>query len=123
MRERDFQTEFGKYLKAVKRPSAAYELKVVKGKSFAFSAIPQHQLDGLWHAKHGQIYMKLPDVGYQMPFDCFVLHGVDAYVVIRYEESGTWYAIDIDDFLAEVQASEKKSMREVTAKVLASFSG
>ena len=122
MRERDFQTQFGKWLKANRPQSAAYELKVAKGKSFPFSAIQDHQLQGLWHAKHSHLYMKLPDVGYQMPFDCFMLGKVEAYVVIRYEESGIWYAIDIDDFIAHKDSSDRKSLTEFMAQTMCSFS-
>lgn len=121
MKEKDFQTKFGHWLKANRPSSAAYELKVTKG-AFSYSKIPQHQLDGLWHAKHSSLYMKLPDVGYQMPFDCFVLGEVPAFVVIRYEDSGVWYAIDIDDFLAECESSDRKSLTEERAKVIYTFS-
>lgn len=123
MKERSFQTEFGKWLKihAKEVGSAAFELKSTKGSSLPFSDVQPHQIDALWNAKHKQIYFKIPDVGFQNPFDCFLLDEARAFVVIRYG-SGHWYAIDVDDFVVTQKTSDRKSLTEDVAKLLSSFS-
>lgn len=121
MKEKDFQTKFGKWLKANRHETSVYELKVTKTNSLPFSAIADHQVAGLYHAKHRELYMKLPDVGYQMPFDCFHLCKVEAYVVILYP-SKCFYAIDIDDFQWKNQTSGRRSLTEDEARELSTFS-
>ncbi len=116
MKEKNFQTQFGKWIKA-NPMTGVFELKSARGNSLPFSAVVPHQIEGLWHAKHEKIYMKLPDVGYQMPFDCFCVKGVPAYVVIRYE-SGAWYMIDIDRFIEERDSSARKSLTEERARII-----
>lgn len=123
MRERSFQIEFGKWVKANMKQSAAFELKSTKTGSFPFSDLKEHQELALWHAKHGKIYHKIPDVGYQNPFDCLLLVEVPAYVVIRYG-SGHWYAIDIDRFIEgrEMTLPVRKSLLEDVARTVCAFS-
>ncbi len=116
MRERDFQTWFGKWLKSRWQLSGAFELKSVDI-SLPFSALPDHQIQGLLHVKHAKIYMKLPDVGFQMPFDCFMLAKAPAWVVVRYG-NGNWYMIDIDAFVTERDSSKRKSLTEDRAKAI-----
>ncbi len=114
--EKDFQSWFGKWLKSRWQHTGAFELKSVDT-SLPFSALPDHQIEGLLHAKHEKIYMKLPDVGFQMPFDCFILASVPAWVVVRYS-SGNWYTIDIDAFVKERDTSTRKSLTEERAAAI-----
>ena|SRR3990167_2501157 len=97
MLERKFQIQFRKWAKENIKTSAAFELKVCKT-ALPFNAVPDHQIQGLWNAKHGRILMKLVDCGYQNPFDMFQLVEVPAYVVVRFS-SGNFYLIDIDSFI------------------------
>ncbi len=119
MKERDFQSTFNKYLKHVHKATGAFELKLCKGPSLPFSAVAPHQIDALLNAKHGTLVFKIPDTGYQNPFDCFSLSGVPAYIVIKFSEH--WYAIDIDDFIRHRDRSKRKSLLEEEARVLSSF--
>lgn len=120
MLERNFQVEFGKWIKENMPTSAVFELKSARGSSLPFLALKEHQEQALLHAKHNKIYFKIPDVGFQNPFDCFVVVAVPAFVVIRYG-SGRFYIIDIDDFVKEKAQSERSSLTEERAKEIASM--
>lgn len=121
MKEKDFQTKFGKWARKNRTATSVFELKVTKTNSLPFSAVAEHQIDGLWHAKNHDIFMKLPDVGYQMPFDCFHLIGVEAFVVILYP-SKIFYGISIYNFSMENLSSTRRSITESRAKELSTFS-
>ena len=117
MLEKTFQTQFNKFVKSSFKHTAAYELKVCKT-ALPFSAVKEHQLQGLWHAKHDGLVWKIVDCGYQNPFDAVSLYSVEAYIVIRYA-SGNFYMIDIDTFLQEQQTSIRKSLTEERCKQIA----
>ena len=117
MNERTFQSQFNKFVKSSFKRTAAYELKVCKT-SLPFTNVKEHQLQGLWHAKHDGLVYKIVDCGYQNPFDAVSLYGVEAYIVIRYA-SGNWYMIDIDTFLQEKKTSIRKSLTEERCKEIA----
>lgn len=113
MRERDFQTEFTKWLKYRHYKTGAYELKLTKNTSLPFNALARHQRDALYHAKHGHVVFKIPDdsVG-QKPFDAFMLVNVPAYVAVMFYERGQkeFYLIDIDMWVQEEDLSTRKSL-------------
>lgn len=113
-KEKDFQTSFTKWLKYKYQGSGCFELKLCKEKSLPFSAVEPHQIQALLNAKHQHIEFKIPDVGYQNPFDCFRLEHVPAFVVIMFYRRGQkeFFMIDIDDFVSEIQISERKSLTE-----------
>lgn len=122
MREKDFQVKIGHWIKSNIKHSVAFELKSVRTDSLPFNAVKPHQIAGLYHVKHGNVYLKLPDsLGLQWPFDCFTITG-GAYVVIRYG-SGHWFGIDIDVFIKESKASKRKSLTEERATAIATFCG
>lgn len=122
MKEKDFQIKFGHWVKENMKESAAFELKSVKGSSCPFNAVQDHQIAALMQATRETLYHKIPDVGFQNPFDCFCLYRVNAYVVIRYG-SGRWYGILVDVFEWERGKSERKSLTEERARKLSTFSG
>lgn len=112
--ERDFVTDFNRWLRVIFRRTGAFELKATKMAHIAFDAVKSHQRDALFHAKRGGLAYKIPDDAYaQKPFDCVSLVGVPAYVVIMFNaKSPHFYLIDIDVFLDEEQKSERKSLTE-----------
>ncbi len=113
MRESDFQTKFSLWLKYHNEGSAAYELKLTKDPSLPFNAVQDHQIRALLLAKHKQLIHKIADVGMlQKPFDCLILSGVPAYVVIQFWKPGVkeFFMIDIDDFVLEMETSDRKSL-------------
>lgn len=123
MKEKDFQRGFGRWAKSNLSGSSAFELKLARGPSLPFADVQPHQIEGLLNAKHGKFHMKLPDCGFQNPFDSILIDALGkAFVVIRYG-SGAFYGVDVDAFVAEHAASTRKSLTEVRAKELCCFSG
>lgn len=120
MKEKDFQKTFNHWLKAVHKQTGAFELKLCKERALPYSAVAPHQIEALLNAKHSTLVFKLPDVGYQNPFDCFSLSGVPAFVVIKFA-SGVAYGIDIDDFIRQRDLSSRKSLTELEADGIYSF--
>lgn len=110
--EKDFQTEFCKWAKYNIKETAAFELKFTRSLSLPFSDVQEHQINALYNAKHHYLIHKIPDAGYQNPFDCFFLKGCNAYVVIMFTKQKTFYLIDIDDFIQEKNTSVRKSLTQ-----------
>ena len=118
MREKDFQTNFGKWLKFNKM-LGVFELKVSKGSSIPFSALEPHQEEALFNAEFEHIYYKIPDSGYQNPFDCFLLKGIPANVVVMFnvpKNKKEFIMISILKWKYIKQNSKRKSLTEVKAK-------
>lgn len=118
--------------------STAWELKICKGPSIAFNHVADHQIKALRQVKGRGVYHKIQDMpfiqsaGSKMrftkpkPFDCFYVKG-EAYVVILFYEprvSKVMCFIDIDVWVKERDASERKSLtliraREISTKTIA----
>lgn len=136
MVEKDFQSLFKNWLGAnMPTVSTVYELKLEKKNSIAFNRVYDHQVIGLRMAKYGGLYHKIPDspVSYggsrfnkPKPFDCFVIIGSEAYVVILFYEprkDKLVFFIDIDAWIEERDTSTRKSLtkdraREISSKVV-----
>lgn len=121
MKEKDFQSDFNKWIKYVYKKTACFELKITKEKSIAFNSVQPHQIDALLNAKNGTLVYKIPDAGYQNPFDCFSLHKVPAFVVLKFPKD--FYVIDVDDFIFERDRADRKSITEERAKEISTFCG
>jgi len=118
MKEATFQTNFNRWLKYNWDQTAKFELKICKEKSLPYSVLKQHQRDAL---KNEKVIFKIPDLGSQNPFDCFMLHKVPGYVVIQFYKHGEkkFYIINIKDFERYEKASPSKSIREPEANNIA----
>jgi len=118
--EADFQTKFGRWSKASNLTTQAAELKFCKKKSLPYSQIAPHQIRALHLAKHGTLYYKISDTGYDSkPFDCFILSGVPAFLYVMFHVGrGTshFYGIDIDVLMNEINSSDRKSLTEERAR-------
>lgn len=118
MKEKDFQTLFGRWVKYKYEQSALFELKLTHEKSIPFSAVLDHQEVALHAAKHQKLFYKISDEssGYK-PADCFVLVQVPAYVVIQFYKRGCkdFYLVDIDIWLNEKRNSVRRSLTEERA--------
>lgn len=119
MKEKDFQTTFNHWVKAVHKKTGAFELKQTKTDSLPFSAVAPHQEHALINVKKGTLVYKIPDVGYQNPFDCFSMTNEDAYVVVKYPKF--FVLIDIFDWLNEKERSTRKSLNSERAKEIATI--
>lgn len=121
MKEKDFQTKFGRWVINRYPKTTAWELKIVqleKRKSLYMSDVKSHQIRALYNTKHKGIYYKLPDVGIgQKPYDCFFLKA-PAFFVVMYYKRGVkhFYMIDIDDFIKFFD--NNKSLSEEKASLI-----
>lgn len=113
-REAAFNTTFNHWLKAKWKKTGAFELKFAKGNSVPFSAVVPHQVAALSAARNSVLVYKIPDAGYQNPFDAFCLSGTEAYVVIRYPDF--FCLIDINDWTNEASKSTRRSLTAERAK-------
>lgn len=118
--EKNFQTDFNKWCKHIFYKTAVFELKISDGKSLPFSDVADHQISSLYAAKHGNLVMKIPDTGFQNPFDSFMMVMVPAYVVIMFKAQERnrkeFIMVDIDTFCEEKRISDRKSLTEDKAK-------
>jgi len=112
-REQKFNTYFNAWVKNVYKKTAAFECKQTTTDSLPFSAVQPHQVQALLCASEGVFVWKIPDAGYQNPFDCFSLVGVPAFVVVKYP--GFFCLISIQTFLEERQKSPRKSLTSARA--------
>lgn len=134
MRERDFQTEFGKRNKVI----GVFELKFCKGKSLPFKSVAEHQeqalLDiasdkGLYHKITDSPFFKDPKGRMRFtkpkPFDCFFLRGIDAYIVVCFwtpRKKKNVYYIFIEDWIDLKESADRKSLTEEMAEQAAMYS-
>lgn len=118
-REANFQTTFNHWLKNVYKKTAAFELKQTKTDSIPFSAVVPHQIASLEQVRHGTFVFKIPDAGYQNPFDCFCMTEMPAYVVIKYPKGVV--IIPIDTFVLESKRSKRRSLTWDRAKQLSTI--
>jgi len=108
MKERNFQTTFNHWLKEVYKRTAAFELKQTTTNSLPFTAVVKHQRNALLQVRHACLVYKIPDVGFQNPFDTLEMCEQPAYVAIRYPKGVA--IIPIDTFLLEEKRSKRKSL-------------
>ncbi len=116
MKEKDFQTTFNHWVKEVYRQTACFELKLCKTNALPFSTIAPHQIEALLNAKHGVLVYKIPDCGFQNPFDCYCLANVPAFVVIKYPDF--FCLIDVGVFVLEMKTSKRKSLTSERARLI-----
>jgi len=117
MKEKDFQRTFNHWVKEVYKKTAAFELKYTKTDSLPFSVVAGHQEDALMQVKHGVFVFKIPDMGYQNPYDCFCLSYQKAFIVIKY--LSFFCLIDIDVWVEEQKISYRKSLTSKRAREIA----
>jgi len=118
MKEKSFQSTFSRWCKYYFCETAAFELKLTKKNNIPFSAVVPHQVQALLCAKHSKLIHKIPDLGNQNPFDSFILHCAEAYVVIMFYKRGQkeFIMIDIDEWVLEDRISKRRSLTEKRAK-------
>ena len=124
MKEKDFQTEFGKR----NTVEGCFELKLCKGTSLPFNALADHQReallaasgDGLFHKITDQPVFKGSKVRFTKPkpFDCFFLKNVWGYVVVMFwipRKKKDVYYIRMDLWELMVNSAGRKSLTEKMA--------
>ena len=130
MKERDFQTLFGKR----NTIHGVFELKFTKGKSLPFNALAEHQERALIAACGSDgLYHKISDFpvfdgsgarfNRKKPFDCMLLTWQSSYVVVMFWESRkkkNVYYIKIENWLVMRENAGRKSLTEDMAKYYSS---
>jgi len=125
MKESNFQTDFGNWIKAHKEAAISifgnncvFELKIWKAdksKSFPLDAVKVHQIEGLLAASGDGLFHKISDSPIfkgmksrftaKKPCDCLFLSGANAFIVIWYYVKGEraifrrCYAVSIGSWL------------------------
>ena len=102
------QVIFNHWLKNVFKQTGVFELKQTQTDSIPFSAVVPHQIEALLAVREGRFVWKIPDAGFQNPFDCFSMVNEQAYVVIFYPKA--FILIPILVFIQEKQRSKRKSL-------------
>ena len=119
MKEKDYQIKFNHWLKEKYKKTGCFELKQTQTNSIPFSSVKEHQIKALLNASNSSLVYKIPDMGYENPFDCFCLSGVPAFVVIKYPKS--FELISIESFLFEMGKSKRKSLTYERAKLISTI--
>ena len=124
-REAKFTTRLKKYLAA--HPEilgdvygAALEVKVTPDKSIPFDAVKEHQLGALNAVNEGTFLYKIPDAGWQNPFDIVYFRGAPAYVVLAFEHGFpakySFYFLHVFNFVELRDNLDAKSITEDVLK-------
>jgi len=119
-REALFTTKLKKWLESDKSFNlfaSAIEVKVTTGKSIPFSDVKEHQIAALRAVKHGSFCYKIPDAGWQNPFDLILFNKHPySFIVLCWEKQTkpryTFYFVDIDMFLLLQEAGDRSSVTE-----------
>lgn len=119
-REAKHQTRFNHWAKEVYKKNAVFELKQTTGSSIPFDALQPHQELALLAVNDSTFVWKIPDLGYQNPFDSFCLTKLPAYVVLCFPESIE--LIPIQGFILERERSKRKSITYERAKAISTIS-
>lgn len=116
-REANFNVVFGRYLRATGM-IGAFELKITKGNSIAFSALKDHQEHGLLAAQISGFIWKLSDADpREKPFDCISTGTIPSYIVIKFPKM--FCIIKIEAWIKERNHSTVKSLSLDRAKNIA----
>jgi hypothetical protein len=130
MKEKDFQTEFGKR----NTVEGCFELKLCKGTSLPFNALADHQREALLAACGSGLFHKITDQPVfkgsktrftrPKPFDCFFLADTDSYVVVMFwipRKKKDVYYIRIEEWVNMVESVDRKSLTEGLAAEFGTF--
>lgn len=99
--------------------SCAIEVKLARGKSLPFTALAEHQEHALTLVTGNGMGFKIPDCGYQNPFDFFILKNQIAYVAVIFHPR--IYFIPIWRWVEERNSSKRKSLTEDRAIHLSAY--
>jgi penicillin-binding protein-related factor A (putative recombinase) len=127
-REAAFTTRFKKWLQAQPHDSysAAYEIKVTTKKSIPFSAVEKHQVDALLQVKENFFMFKIPDSGYQNPFDMFVMNKQQAFIVLAFltpRKPARVWVVDINLFITIRENQHQLGIKSVNEESLTLYHG
>ena len=120
MTEADVQRKLGKYYRRVAPPyTIAYELKLIKGPSFSFSRLADHQLTNLLMAENG-LHYKISDTSSstgrsnKKPFDAVYIKSQISLVVLCFwkpREYTRCFFIPAKEYVLLRELHPRKSIR------------
>ena len=119
MTERQLTAKVLKWARENIPHSCAIEVKLARGKSISFHVLAEHQEHALMLATGDGMCFKIPDGGWQNPFDGFVLKNEIAYVAVIF--SPRIYYIPIWRWNEERSTSSRKSLTEDRAKKISGY--
>lgn len=118
-REAAYTPIFEKYLR-LKRLVGAFEIKQTTSDAILFSAVEDHQIEGLQAVQQSGFVYKLSDAdSRRKPFDVVATSWMTGYVVIRYPK--TTCVITVNNFVHERDHSKRKSLTVERAKEISTY--
>lgn len=122
-REAQFTTKFKKWLHvhSLIPSTGAYEVKITPNKRIAFDAVKKHQVESLLAVKLGKFIYKIPDAGWQNPFDVIMLAGQPAWVVLAFavpQKKTATYIIDVELFIEMREEMEEVGVKSCSQELL-----
>ena len=108
MNEATLTTQFLKWCKAYKPETFVFEAKYAKKGMISFDSVKEHQEHALLVAKHSNLLYKIPDSGFQNPFDGVSLTKVSAVILLFF--GNDFFMIDIDDWVEMKKNSNRRSI-------------
>jgi len=119
-REAKFTTLFKKWLRANEQvqslaDGAAWEIKATDKDRILFSSVSRHQIDALTQVADSLFQYKIPDDGFQKPFDMITFKRNKAWIVLAFikprKPASTWI-IGIHTFKDLIDTHNMKSLSE-----------
>lgn len=127
-KEKEAQTILGLWIKEHigELEQCVIELKLEKGTSFALDRVAEHQVAALKATQGDGLYYKINDMPFikdnprmrytqQKPFDCMLLKGIPAFVVIVFYAPRQYkraFFVPIDNWLKILDEHPRKSIRQ-----------
>jgi hypothetical protein len=121
--ERALTSAFSYYLRKTKdlpdflKQSCCIEFKLLKGNRLNFkSDLRPVQIPSLHQANTGLLYWKIPDFGYDKPFDSFILYHTPAWLAIAFHDDTALYFLTVDTVM-EAMKTHKSLDRFMIMKI------
>lgn len=118
-REANYTPIFEKYLR-LKRLVGAFEIKQTTSDAILFSAVEDHQIEGLLAVQQSGFVYKLSDAdSRRKPFDVVATSWMTGYVVIKYPKITC--VMTVNNFVWERDHSKRKSLTLERAKEISTY--
>ena len=101
-------TQFLKWCRVYMPNSFVFEAKYSKDGVVAYDAVKEHQEHALLTTKHDHFLFKIPDSGFQNPYDGLSLKELPAFIVLFFNND--FFMIDIDNWMTMKQNSNRRSI-------------
>jgi hypothetical protein len=120
--ERELTSRFSYYLRKTKnlpdflKQSCAIEFKLLKGNRLNFkSDLRPVQIPSLHQANTDMLYWKIPDFGYDKPFDSFILYHASAWLAIAFHDDTALYFLPVSAVMMVMNKAKSISREDIRA--------